>query len=115
MKFIVLFLLFLGEFISIALEIILAGKFKSSGNLSEILKVFVYLIPIFILCLVFLLLGYIYGYRYFRKIWIVTIISWSSIVLVEPILNYIIFKELPSGKVVIASVLALAAIFISIF
>lgn len=115
MKFIILLFIFLGEFIGIALEIILASKFRSSENFPEILKWLIFLIPFFVLSFVLLLIGYIYGYRYFQKIWIITIVSWSSIVLIEPILNYLIFKELPQGKIIFSGVLALAAIAISIF
>lgn len=115
MKFIIILFIFLGEFIGIALEIILANKFRASENFPEILKWLIFLIPFFVLSFVLLSIGYIYGYRHFQKIWIITIVSWSSIVLIEPILNYLILKELPQGKIIVSGLLALSAIAISVF
>jgi hypothetical protein len=36
------------------------------------------------------------GYRVFKNIWIVSAISITSILITEPILNYLIFHELPT-------------------
>ena len=105
--------IFLGELIGVGLEITLADKFRTE-NLREILRFLILISPLFIVCLLLLLLGYIYGFRSFQKIWIVTIVSWSSIILIEPIFNYFIFHELPSNKTWVAGVFALTAIVISI-
>ncbi len=97
------------------MEIILTDKFRSGGNAGQIFKTLVLLIPLFVLCLALILLGYIYGYRSFQKIWVITIVSWSSIILVEPALNYIIFKEAPSGRTLWAALLVVCAIFLVVF
>jgi hypothetical protein len=114
MKLLILILIFLGELIGVYLEIALASKFKVNGSFSDILRFLFLLSPIFIICFSILLIGYIYGYRSFNKIWVVTIVSWSSILVVETLLNYFIFYELPRGKTLIGGILAIAAIVISI-
>ena len=113
MKFLILFLIFLGEAIGVYLEIDLASKFKVNGSFGDILRYVLILSPVLILCLVLLLFGYIYGYRNFQKIWVVTIISWSSIVVVETFLNYLILHEIPKGRTLIGGILAIPAIVIS--
>lgn len=115
MKVLALAAIFCGEFIGIFLEIFLANKFRAEGTFSEITKMLLFLIPFFIISFVLLLFGYIYGFRSYQKIWVVTIVSWSSIVLIEPFLNYILFHQAPSGNTLIAGAFALLAIFISIF
>ncbi|GEM_PF-3555848 len=114
MKLVILASIFLGEFIGVYLEISLASKFKALGSFSEIGKFILLLTPLFIISFILLLFGYIYGYRNFNKIWVITVVSWSSIILVESTLNYFIFNELPRGKTLISGVLAIVAIVISI-
>lgn len=114
MKFAVLAAIFGGEFIGVFLEIFLANKFRASGSFPHIFKNLLLLIPLFIISFFLLLLGYIYGFRAYQRIWVITIVSWSSIVLVEPVLNYFLFHELPSGNTLLAAILALAAIVVSI-
>lgn len=114
MKLLILASIFLGELIGVYLEISLASKFETVGSFGEVGKFILLLTPLFVISFLLLLLGYIYGYRSFNKIWIITIVSWSSILLVEPILNYFIFNELPQGRILISGILAIVAIVISI-
>ena len=114
MKIVVLGLIFIGEAIAIGLEIFFTSKFRSEGSFAEIIKYLMIAAPLAAACVIFITIGYIYGFRYFNKIWVVTIISWSSIIMIEPILNYFLFKELPSGKILISAILAILAIIISI-
>ena len=115
MKLLTAVLIFGGELLGIFLEIFFAGKFRNNGSFREITKYLLLSIPFFVVSFLLLLTGYIYGVRYYQKIWVITILSWSSIVLVEPVLNYFIFKEVPSGNTLIAGILAFSAILISIF
>ena len=43
-----------------------------------------------------LVVGYVFGYRAFGNIWIVGVISITAILILEPVLNYGIFRELPT-------------------
>ncbi len=85
-KILAIILLIIGEAISIYIELVLA-----KGN-----KNILYLSLIFISATPFLLYGYILGYQSFKNIWIVSVISITSILIIEPVLCYTIFKELPS-------------------
>lgn len=114
MKFIILLAIFIGEFLFIFFEIYLAGKFRTGGNTADITKTILLVVPWAVIFSLLILWGYIYGYKYFEKIWIITIISWSSILIIEPVLNYLIFKELPVGNTLVASVLAVVAIIVSV-
>ncbi|MFH1112166.1 MAG: hypothetical protein V1712_03840 [Patescibacteria group bacterium] len=114
MKYLVLAAIFVGEFLFIFFEIFLANKFKDGGTSSEVFKYLLLVVPFAVVFSVLILWGYIYGYRVFEKIWVITIISWSSILIIEPALNYLIFKEVPAGNTLIAGGLAVAAIVISI-
>jgi hypothetical protein len=114
MKLLPLLAIFAGEVIAIFLEIYLAHRFETQGSFGEVARAVVFLLPVAALGVGLLLLGYIYGIRSLRQIWLVTVISWSSIVLIEPVLNYWFFRELPGARTVIAGFLALAAIVISI-
>jgi hypothetical protein len=114
MKVWVLVAIFVGEFLFIFFEIFLANKFKDAGTISQIFGYLLWVVPVAALFSLLILWGYIYGYRTFAKIWIITIISWSAILIIEPTLNYFIFKELPQGKTLLAGLLAVAAIIISV-
>lgn len=52
----------------------------------------------------FLIGGYMIGYNAFRNIWIVSVISVTSILIVEPVLAYTICRELPTRGALIGFV-----------
>lgn len=54
--------------------------------------------------------GYILGYIHFKNIWIVTAISVGSIVVFEPVLAYILFKQVPTMGAAIGLVLGVLGI-----
>jgi hypothetical protein len=37
-----------------------------------------------------------YGYRSFRNIWIVSALSITSILIMEPLIGYLVFQQLPT-------------------
>lgn len=43
-----------------------------------------------------LIAGYMYGYRSFKNIWIVSALSITSILLMEPLIGFIVFQQLPT-------------------
>lgn len=55
-------------------------------------RAFLLLIPA--TCLI--VLGYAYGIRAFGNIWVVSVISLTSILVIEPILDYAIFGQMPT-------------------
>ncbi|MBS1489725.1 MAG: hypothetical protein JSS93_04300 [Bacteroidetes bacterium] len=62
-----------------------------------------------------LLGGYMIGYKAFDNIWVVVAISVGSILVVEPIVAYILFKEIPTRGAVIGLILGMAGTLTSIF
>ena len=90
-KLLAIILLIIGEAISIYIELILA---KGNKNILLLSLIFIFATP-------FLLYGYILGYQSFQNIWVVSVISITSILIIEPVLCWIIFKELPSRGAII--------------
>ncbi|MCX6824704.1 MAG: hypothetical protein NTY80_00630 [candidate division SR1 bacterium] len=89
MKVLGLLILAAGEFLSIYAEMIAS---KNGRNIHLMVK------PALIVVLggICLMLGYLLSYMYFKNIWIVTAISITAIFIIEPILAWIFFHELPT-------------------
>ncbi len=64
---------------------------------------------------VLLIASYIIGIRFFKDIWTVTVISVAAIIIFEPIMNYAIFKELPSAGGTIGMILATLGLIAALF
>lgn len=62
----------------------------------------------------FLIYGYTFGYQAFKNIWIVTAISIGGILVVEPIVAWLLFREMPTTGAFIALVLGVIGIITSI-
>ena len=62
-----------------------------------------------------LLLGYHYGYKAFDSMWPVMAISVASILIVEPILVWTMFRDVPSRTSLIALGLGIVGIFLVMF
>ncbi len=92
-KLLALALIITGEAVMIYAEI--SGAKIYSGNFTFQESFSKSIIAIFIGGSI-LLSGYIIGYRGFKNIWIVSAVSVTSILVIEPILNYLIFQQLPT-------------------
>ncbi len=101
-KSLALALLFLGEFFAVYAEMAVARlpslRFASTASLSKIGIAMV-------IGAGALIGGYYLGYKAFQNIWIVTVISVTSILIVEPALAYTFFQELPNRGATIGLVL----------
>jgi hypothetical protein len=64
----------------------------------------------------FLVLGYMFGFQAFRNIYVIAILSITSILIIEPMIAYLIFRQLPTKGAIIGFILEslgfLAALFI---
>jgi hypothetical protein len=98
-------LLVIGEALSIYIELSLA---KNNSNLLIMVLVFTAATP-------FLLYGYMWGYSAFKSIWVVSIISITSILIIEPVLCYSIFKELPTKGALMGLVFGILGFISAIF
>lgn len=85
--------IFFGEALSIIAELIASRQFgKAGGHLTTLL-------PMFLLISVggiLLVCGYALGYMYLKSIWIIVAISVGAILVVEPILALLLFRDVPT-------------------
>ena len=93
-KVLSILLLFLGEGFAIYAEMIAARNLNLVGRpfLSTFLKMFF----VIIIAGGFLIAGYMLGFKSFQNIWIVSAASITSILIIEPILAWTIFQQLPT-------------------
>ena len=43
-----------------------------------------------------LIAGYMFGLKYIQNIWVIGAVSIASIIIMEPIITYLLFREIPS-------------------
>lgn len=108
-KVIVLILLFIGEALTIGAEIMGA----KSGHLAEqpIWQIFLKMLALFTLAGGFLIAGYILGFKAFKNIWVVSAASITSILIIEPVLAWTVFHQLPTTGAVIGFALGVVGLF----
>lgn len=85
--------LFLGESLIIGAEMWAAKNFQQSAR-PEVLIITAFLISIIGVAL--LVYGYTYGYQAYKNIWIVTALSVAGILIVEPLIAWFLFQEIPT-------------------
>jgi len=100
-------LIFGGEALAIYQEMMVARAAKLSG-LTPKLGMWLFLWMAFAGGL--LLVGYFLGYLSFKNIWVVTVISIGSILIAEPLLIMLLFKEAPTTGAWIGLVCAVLGI-----
>jgi hypothetical protein len=87
-------LILFGEMVTIYAEMLLArNNFLNSPPLS---KIFWQPFLIMVIGGTLLITGYFVGFGAFKNIWIVSVISITSILIIEPVLAYTIFHQLPT-------------------
>lgn len=112
LKIVTLALIFTGEMLAIYAEMVGAKTHAIfSGNFWE---VFFKMLPIMVIAGALLIAGYILGYRAFKNIWIVSAISITSILIIEPILAWTTFQQLPTTGALIGLILGAIGLFISL-
>jgi hypothetical protein len=72
---------------------------------SKILTIKMFIIIVF--AGVFLIVGYMMGFSAFKNIWIVSVASITSILIIEPILAYTVFQQLPTKGAIIGLILGI--------
>jgi hypothetical protein len=110
-QWLVIVLLFVGEALSIYSEMWGARHFNSSNNWVLFFKMMI----IFTLAGGMLIGGYMLGFSAFKNIWIVTALSVGSILVVEPILAYSLFHQLPTVGALVGLILGVAGIISATF
>lgn len=108
-KIVTLAMLFIGEALAIYAEI------KGARGNNFVLQPF---LQIFLLITVaggFILAGYILGYSAFKNIWTVSALSVTSILMIEPILAWTLFHQMPTNGAIAGFILGMLGLFFSIF
>ena len=85
--------LFFGEALSIYAEMLAAQAPDSQPHRAGLL--FGRSLVLITLAGAMLLIGYVLGYRSFRSIWVVSVVSITGILIAEPVLAITLFSELP--------------------
>ncbi len=101
-KLLAILLLFFGEAIAVYAEMAAAKEYSAGGSYAHIfIKAFIAIA----LAGGLLIAGYMTGYKSFKNIWIVTVLSITSILIMEPLVAYILFKTLPKRGELIGLIL----------
>lgn len=99
-------LIFVGESLSIIAELVGSRRIVNESFAGVFWPMFV-LITIGGACLI---TGYMVGYLYTKNIWLIFVISIGSIVIVEPLIAYGLFRTLPTAGSLIGIVLGACGI-----
>ena len=113
LQILVIILILLGEGFAIYSEMAAAKQINQSKN--NFHKIFLKMILIATIAGILLILGYTLGYQSFKNIWIVGVISITSILILEPILAFTIFKEFPTKGAIIGFTLEILGFLATIF
>jgi hypothetical protein len=115
MELLAVALIFFGETASIAAELIASRRFSSVGG-SYLSHVSLWMFLLITVAGIMLVTGYMLGYAHLKNIWIIAALSIGSILVVEPIMAYLLFREMPTTGAAIGLVLGalgtLAALFL---
>ncbi len=93
-RFVIIALIVMGEALSIYAELLGAQQY-AAGN-RELWPIFLKMFGLIACAGGFLVLGYILGFGTFKNIWIVSVISMTSILVIEPFISYALFHQLPT-------------------
>ena len=112
-KILVVILIFSAESLYILSEM-LSAKYYFIPN-SQLTHILIKLIPLTIIGSILILVGYMLGYKTFTNIWIISTISITSILILEPTLAYFIFKQIPTRGALIGLIFGAVGFAFSIF
>lgn len=110
-KFLIILFLFIGESLYLCSEMFVAkGALDGSSKITT-------LGPAILMVVVggFIFLASVYfGMRLFKDVWIIAVMSVAAIVIMEPVLVWLFFNQLPTTKTAIGFLLGVAGLVISV-
>jgi hypothetical protein len=112
MRILAIGLIFIGESLAIYIEINGAKAFSTN---SVFFQTFIKGAIFLFIAGCALLVGYMFGYRGFKNIWIVSAISITSILIIEPVINYLIFHQLPTKGAFVGLILGVMGFVAALF
>ncbi len=108
-KLIPLLSIFLGESLAIYSEV--AG----AKNITDFKMTYIKMSLVMFIAALLLIYGYMAGIRNSINIWVISAISIVSIIIMEPIVTYIIFQELPSRGALVGLLFGIAGLLSTLF
>jgi len=111
-KVLVIVLVALGEGFAIFAEMWAAKHYSGTGTSfwQVLLKMFL----VFAIGGSLLIAGYMFGLKAFKNIWIVSVTSITSIVILEPILAYFFLQQVPTTGATIGFILGVIGLFVAV-
>lgn len=106
-KILTLLMIMTGESLMILAQVFGAKASSAGTQLGQILKLNNWYSWASIGGVFIVLAGYLYGIKIFNNIWLVTMTSWTALVIAEIILARLVFKTVPEGTVLIGFTLVL--------
>jgi hypothetical protein len=108
-KLIVVLLIFLGESVAIYSEVVAAK------NINTFTVTFWKMSGVMALAGLLLIAGYMFGLKYIQNIWVIGAVSIASIIIMEPLITYLLFHELPSRGALMGFVLGILGLLSALF
>lgn len=103
LKIITILLLFFGEALSVVSEMVAAKAHHATSQSFSV--IYIKSCVLIALAGCFLIAGYMLGYKSNKNIWVVSAMSITSILIMEPLIGYIIFQQLPTRGAFIGLIL----------
>lgn len=113
LKFMVVFLIFFGESISIYAEM-MGAREHDVGKIA-FGSIFIKMFIIIAVAGGLLIAGYMLGFQSFQNIWIVSVTSITSILIMEPLLGYLFFHQLPGTGAIVGLILGVLGFLATMF
>ena len=110
-KFGIVFIIFFGEALMILAEMWGARQYQPGVFWNVFLKMLVVMGAGGAL----LVAGYVLGYSSFKNIWVVSVVSITSILIIEPTLAYLIFHQTPTRGAAAGLLLGALGLALSLF
>ncbi len=111
-KILVIALIFSGEAISIYAEMHGARTYAATNSF---LQIFLKMFLVITIAGGFLIAGYTLGFNAFKNIWIVSVVSITSIIIVEPVMAITLFHQIPTKGAIIGFVLGVLGFLAAVF
>lgn len=112
-KILAIIIIFIGEALAIYAEV--AGAKSAHAAAQPVFQLFWKMFAIVTVASGFLIAGYMLGYKSFQNIWVVSTVSITSILIIEPILNSLIFGQMPTTGAIIGLTLGAVGFLFAIF
>jgi hypothetical protein len=112
-KALVIIVILLGEAVAISAEMAAARNYFVAQQ--SFVGVFLKVIPVLIVGAALLIIGYMLGFAKFKNIWIVSAVSTTSILILEPVLAYVFTNQMPTRGPLLGLILGFSGFLAALF